>query len=122
MNYTTHKRFKAKGIDGGFNIPFGAELECQGGFLCYDGKRVCRAESENGYEHFHPDTPEGNSRYAMVTALADYYRQGENIDDVYYREFEPQENDYWLHILRTMDTARLTALCFKRLGGIPCTK
>ena len=123
MKYITHKRFRGNTLSGRMNIPHGTKVNYDNGWLLTeDGKLICRATSENGYTYFHEDSPEGNLRYAMITALEKYYKADGDINDVYYREFEPQENDYWLHILRTMDTARLTALCFKRLGGIPCTK
>ena len=119
MKYTTHKRFKAKGIDGDFNLPYGTLVEYDNGFLFHDGRRICRATSENGYEHFHEDSPEGECRHEMITVLAEYYKNGGDVSDVYFREFASSENDYWLHILRTMDTPRLTVLCLKRLGKIP---
>lgn len=121
MNYITHKRFEAVGIDGGFNIPYGTELDYVDGLLYYRGRCVCRAESENGYEHFHEASKHGELRYAMISELKKYYlKHDEEVPgDIYYREFAPQENDYWLHILRTMETPRLMQLCEARLGGVP---
>ena len=120
MTYMVHKRFKGKGIDGQFNLPYGTKVRCESGWLMLeDGRVICRATSENGYEHFHPDIPEAHQRHNMISALRKYYEHGGDVSDVYYREFAPNENDYWLHILRTMDTPRLTALCLKRLGKIP---
>lgn len=55
----------------------------------------------------------------LVTASEAYYKAGADVSELYYREFAPNENDYWLHILRTMDTSRLAALCLKNLGKIP---
>ena len=120
MNYITHKRFRGKGISGEMNIPYGTKVRCESGWLMLeDGRIICRETSENGYEHFHEDSPEGERRHKMITALAEYYKNGGDVSDVYYREFEPRENDYWLHILRTMETPRLAKLCLKRLGKIP---
>lgn len=102
------------------NIPFGTKVVCEDGILVTEnGAIICYAESENGYEHFHPDIPEAHQRYNMITALAEYYKQSGDISDLYYKEFAPGENNYWLHILRTMDTPRLMELCLKRLGRIP---
>ena len=120
MRYTTHKRFRGKGISGWMNIPFGTKVICEDGILVTEnGAIICYAESENGYEHFHPDIPEAHQRYSMISALEAYYKAGADVSELYYREFAPNENDYWLHILRTMDTPRLAALCLKNLGKIP---
>lgn len=120
MKYITHKRFHGKGISGLINIPFGTKVRCECGWLITeDGRIICRAASENGYEHFHPDIPEAHQRHKMISALEAYYKNGGDISELYYREFAPNENDYWLHILRTMDTPRLTTLCLKNLGKIP---
>lgn len=120
MRYTTHKRFRGKGISGWMNIPFGTKVICEDGILVTEnGAIICYAESENGYEHFHPDTPEAHQRHSMISALEAYYKSGADVSELYYREFAPNENDYWLHILRTMDTSRLAALCLKNLGKIP---
>lgn len=120
MNYTVHKRFKGKGIGGDFNLPYGTKCRMEDGLIyAPDGRCVCAATSENGWEHFHEDTPEAHQRHSMISALEAYYKAGADVSELYYREFAPNENDYWLHILRTMDTSRLAALCLKNLGKIP---
>ena len=60
MEYIVYRRFKAEGIDGAFNLRYGTTVTERGGFLfAADGRRICAVTSENGWEHFRPNTPEG---------------------------------------------------------------
>ena len=52
MTYITTKRFKRKGIDGAFNIPYGTELEGRDGYLWYNNKRICADHSAVMREYF----------------------------------------------------------------------
>lgn len=124
MEYIVHKRFKGKGIGGYFNLPFGTVCREAGGFLrAPDGRQICAVTSENGWCHFRPNTPEGAHRQAMLDRLEKFYRSKAAAPyfegDIYYRKFAPWENDYWMHILRTMETSRLERLYDQRIGGTP---
>ena len=124
MEYIVHKRFKEKGIGGNFNLPYGTLVTENGGFLfAPDGRQICAVTSENGWCHFRPNTPEGAHRQAMLGRLEKFYRSKAESPyfegDIYYRELAPEENDYWLHLLRTMETSRLEKLYTLRIGGTP---
>ena len=124
MDYIVYKRFKGNGIGGGFNLPYGTIVAENGGVLfAPDGRQICSATSENGWEHFRPNTPDGAHRQAMLDRLSKFYRSNAAAPyfdgDIYYRAFKPGENDYWLHILRTMERSRLENLYTLRIGGTP---
>ena len=101
MEYVVYRRFKAEGIDGAFNLRYGTTVTERDGFLfAADGRKICAATSENGWEHFRPNTPEGAS------------------------DFDPEkwagaENLYWKNLLRTMNTQELEEFYKKRLGELP---
>ena len=124
MDYIVYKRFKGSGIGGYFNLPYGTICREAGGFLrAPDGRQICAVTSENGWRHFRPNTAEGAHRQAMLDRLAKFYRREAAAPyfegDIYYREFAPGDNDYWLHLLRTMETSRLEKLYTLRIGGTP---
>ena len=96
MEYIVYRRFKAEGIDGAFNLRYGTTVTERGGFLfAADGRKICAATSENGWEHFRPNTPEGAYRQKMLDGL------------------------YWKNLLRTMNTPELEAFYKARLGQPP---
>lgn len=67
MEYVVYRRFKAEGIDGAFNLRYGTTVTERDGFLfAADGRKICAATSENGWEHFRPNTPEGAYRQKML--------------------------------------------------------
>lgn len=124
MEYVVHKRFKGKGIGGDFNLPYGTVVAEHNGFIfAPDGRQICSATSENGWEHFRPNTTEGAHRQAILDRLAKFYRSKAAAPyferDIYYRDLAPEENDYWLNLLRTMETSRLENLYTLRIGGTP---
>ena len=70
MEYIVYRRFKAEGIDGAFNLRYGTTVTERDGFLfAADGRKICAATSENGWEHFRPNTPEGAYRQKMRVGL-----------------------------------------------------
>ena len=70
MEYVVYRRFKAEGIDGAFNLRYGTTVTERDGFLfAADGRKICAATSENGWEHFRPNTPEGAYRQKMLDGL-----------------------------------------------------
>ena len=124
MEYVVYRRFKADGIDGAFNLRYGTTVTERDGFLfAADGRKICAATSENGWEHFRPNTPDGAHRQALIDRLRKFYESPRAASvferDIYYRDLAPEDNDYWLHILRTMETSRLEELYKMRIGGKP---
>ena len=120
MEYIVYKRFKAKGIEGHFNLPYGAIVYEENGFLfAEDGRRICAVTSENGWEHFRPNTPESAYRLNLLDRLYRYYKNGCHSSD-----FDPEKwpgaiNYYWKNLLRTMPTSKLIEYYRKRLGKPP---
>lgn len=112
MQYIVYRRFKGKGIDGEFNLKRGTIVTERGGFLFDGERRICAVTSENGWEHFRPNTVVGEHRQEMLNKLYKYFEK--NGFDI---EVEDVENTYWKNILRTMKTEELEALCKERLKG-----
>ena len=89
MEYVVYRRFKAEGIDGAFNLRYGTTVSERDGFLfAADGRKICAATSENGWEHFRPNTPEGAYRQKMLDGLYRYYGKHEGAAD-FDPEFQP---------------------------------
>lgn len=124
MDYIAYRRFKGKGINGDFNIKYGTIVRERDGFLYGpDGRAICAVTSENGWEYFHPDTPEGRERQAMIERLYRFYgckkgaaRAAEDFDADKWRDVS---NHYWKNLLRTMETRDLKAYYKERLGEPP---
>lgn len=121
MEFITYKRFKSTGIDGVFNLRYGTLVTERDGFLyAADGRRICAASSENGWEHFRPNTSEGAYRQEMLDALYHWYKKygcGEDFAD---EKWPGQENGYWKNRLRTASTKRLSQIYFEKFGVVPC--
>ncbi len=111
MQYITHKRFKGNGIDGAFNLPFGTLVSENAGILFCGGRKICCATSENGWEHFHPNTPEGAYRQKMLAALYRWYGKNGCRNDFADEKWPTQQNGYWTNRLRTAPTERLEEIC-----------
>lgn len=125
MEYIVHARFKGEGIGGYFNLPYGTICTAAGGYIYSpDGRCVCVATSENGWEHFHPNTEEGHRRQRMLEKLYDYYfprgerpALGNAAEDFAPEKWPGAENLYWKNLLRTMPTDKLTEFYTERLGA-----
>ena len=121
MEYIVYKRFRGAGIDGEFNLRYGTAVTEDGGFLTApDGRRICAITSENGWEHFRPNTPEGEYRQKMLDGLYQWYAKhgcGEDFTD---DKWPGQENGYWKNRLRTANTERLEKIYQEKFGGTPC--
>ena len=77
MDYITYKRYKGSGIGGYFNLRHGTKVTENGGFLhAPDGRGICAVTSEDGWEHFRPDTPEGAYRQKLLDKLYRFYISG----------------------------------------------
>lgn len=76
MEYIVYKRFRGNGIDGEFNLRYGTAVsEIEGFLFAADGRRICAATSENGWEHFRQNTPEGAMRQEMLERLYRWYEK-----------------------------------------------
>ncbi len=123
MQYITHKRFKANGIDGTFNLRYGTIVTEQDGFLfAADGRKICAATSENGWEHFRPNTPEGAYRQEMLDKLYRWYSKTGAGDDFIDEKWPTQQNGYWKKRLRTASTKKLEEIYKQKIGGNVCTQ
>ena len=112
MEYIVYRRFKADGIDGAFNLRYGTLVTERDGFLfAADGRKICAATSENGWEHFRPNTPEGAYRQKMLEALYQWYGKNGCGDDFADEKWPTQQNGYWKNRLRTASTKRLEEIC-----------
>ena len=121
MEYIVYRRFKADGIDGAFNLRYGMLVTEQDGFLfAADGRKICAASSENGWEHFRPNTPEGAYRQEMLAALYQWYSKNGCGDEFADERWPDAENGYWKNRLRTASTARLRQIYFEKFGVISC--
>ena len=122
MDYITYKRYKGSGIGGYFNIRHGTKVTENGGFLhAPDGRGICAVTSEDGWEHFRPDTPEGAYRQKLLDKLYRFYisGKGDAAADFTAERFPDADNYYWKNLLRTMPTPKLTEFYSARLGQPP---
>ena len=121
MKYIVYRRFKSEGIDGAFNLRYGTLVTERDGFLfTADGRKICAATSENGWEHFRPNTPEGAYRQEMLERLYLWYVKHGCGDDFVDELWPGQENRYWKNRLRTASTERLEKIYQEKFGGTPC--
>lgn len=121
MEYVVYRRFKAEGIDGAFNLRYGTTVTERDGFLfAADGRKICAATSENGWEHFRPNTPEGAYRQKMLAALYQWYWKNDCGDDFADEKWPNIENGYWKNRLRTASTERLRQIYFEKFGVVSC--
>lgn len=121
MEFITYNRFKTDGIDGAFNLRYGTLVTERNGFLyAVDGRKICAATSENGWEHFRPNTPEGAYRQEMLDALYHWYKKHGCGEDFADEKWPGQENGYWKNRLRTASTERLRQIYFEKFGVVPC--
>ena len=125
MKYITHKRFRGLGIEGRFNLPWGTACEERDGYIfAPDGRCVCAVTSENGWEHFRPDTVDGAYRQKLLDRLYAYYTpkdertppEGDPADFAA-EKWPGADNLYWKNLLRTMPTDKLTEIYTERLGA-----
>ena len=125
MKYITHKRFRGLGIEGRFNLPWGTACEERDGYIyAPDGRCVCAVTSENGWEHFRPDTVEGEYTPRLLDSLYAYYTpkdkqtppEGDPADFAA-EKWPGAENLYWKNLLRTMPTDKLIEFYRERLGA-----
>lgn len=125
MNYFTYRRFKGKGIDGAFNLKYGTIVTEDGDFLyAQDGRCICAVTSENGWQHFRPDTLEGEYRQEMLNRLYRYYEdgRGDSAADFAPEKWPGKVNLYWKNLIRTMPTQELEAFYKERIGDLPVCK
>lgn len=119
MEYIVIKRFKQKGIDGEFNLPYGTICPLVYDFITApDGRSICTERSENGWTYFRQNTEEGRRRQIMLDKLYRYYERGRGnvAEDLELNKLPADANDYWKHVLRTMPTDKLMAFYCERFG------
>ena len=103
MDYITYKRYKGSGIGGYFNLRHGTKETENGGFLhAPDGRGICAVTSEDGWEHFRPDTPEGAYRQKLLDKLYRFYisGKGDAAADFTAERFPDADNYYWKNLRR----------------------
>ena len=121
MEYIVYKRFRGNGIDGQFNLRYGTGVsEIEGFLFAADGRRICATTSENGWEHFRPNTQEGAERQKMLNDLYRWYTKNGCGEDFTDDKWPGQENGYWKNRLRTASTERLEKIYQEKFGGTPC--
>ena len=84
MTYIATKRFKRKGIDGDFNIPYGTAIESENGYLWHKGKRICSEKSAVMREYFaRDDDGLGQKRSRITHSIIDamLMQDGETKED-----------------------------------------
>lgn len=84
MTYITTKRFKRKGIDGDFNIPYGTAIESENGYLWHEDKRICSEKSAVMREYFaRDDDGLGQKRSRITHSIIDamLMQDGETKED-----------------------------------------
>lgn len=116
------EQFRRSGIGGYFNLRHGTKVTENGGFLhAPDGRGICAVTSEDGWEHFRPDTLEGAYRQKLLDKLYRFYisGKGDAAADFTAERFPDADNYYWKNLLRTMPTPKLTAFYSARLGQPP---
>jgi len=117
LQYFTIKRFNELGLDGEFNLKYGTIVEEKDGYLyAPDGRCICAITSENGWEHFRPNTDEGAYRQRILDRLYTYYTKNPNSDDFDPSKWPNATNFYWKNLLRTVTIQKLERLYERRLG------
>ena len=119
MTYFTFRRFKQSGVEGEFNLPFGTLVVEIDGFLYYDNKLICAVTSENGWEHFRPNTTEGAYRQAMLNNLYKWYNKNGCGDEFTEDKWPNQTNYYWKNLLRTTSTSKLEKIYLAKFDKLP---
>lgn len=118
MTYICYKRFKGRGIAGDFNIPYGTVVTMLDDMIyAPDGRCICARTSENGWNHFRPNTPGGAVRQEMLNQLYRYYERGGPAADFDPEKWPGQENAYWKNLLRTMPDEELAAYYDAHIKG-----
>lgn len=120
MEYVTYRHFRGEGIGGRFNLKYGTVVKETDGYLfALDGRLICAVTSENGWEHFRPNTPDGAHRQKMLDRLCAYYKKHGVDDTLAPAQITADTNLYWKSLLRTKDTASLERLFCKLFGTVP---
>ena len=108
--YIARKRARFKSATGvQVNIPWGAVLEVEDGFLFWNGVPLCAPTSQNAYDYFSQDDDgQGKQRGALVTAILARLRPKNERDDcqarwdkvwddaLCQRYRRPEHEDHWI--------------------------
>ena len=106
MNYIAIKRARFHSLSGFANIPYGTELQCDGGFLTIEGASLCGERSQNAYNFFaRNDDGHGLERGKLTLAIRkemekkkDHQDRWDKVwDDPLCQKYKRVEHaDYWL--------------------------
>lgn len=106
--YIVCKTFKAKGIDGYFNIKRNTNIPVVNGYLTYNNRRICHINSQTCWEYFAiNDDGLGIKRYNLIREVINKSQQIESenqkilsqleedseIPDLPHLSFNPKETD-----------------------------
>ena len=108
--YIARRRARFDGISGQVNIPYGAVLEVQDGFLYWKGERLCATTCQNAYDYFSQDDDgQGRKRGELVTAILARLRPRNERDTSHLARWDkvwedalcqkyrrPEHEDHWL--------------------------
>lgn len=120
MEYIVYKRFHRQGIDGAFKLQYGTVVsEIEGFLFAADGRRICAATSENGWEHFRQNTPEGAMRQEMLERLYRWYEKTAAVKTSRMKMAGAGKR-VLENRLRTASTERLEKIYQEKFGGTPC--
>ena len=104
MKYIVYKHFEGIGIDGNFDIPVGAECECENKLISYQGREVCYIASENAHKYFmRNDDGNGIYRGELIDEIVFYLHTHEEAWELVvndpicqaYRRIEHDDNWLW---------------------------
>ena len=106
--YVTRRRARFVGCNGQrVNIPYGSILECQDGFLLWQGQPLCLDTSQNAHDYFsRDDDGRGLERGALVGAILtrlekrdkDYQTRWDKVwtDSLCQQYRRAEHEDFWI--------------------------
>lgn len=105
--YITIKRTRFESISGPINLPYGTEVNNEGGFLALDTAPICAVTSQNAYDYFaRNDDGKGLERGRLTQAIRaalekrdkDYQARWDRVwEDKLCQKYKRKEHaDHWL--------------------------
>lgn len=107
MEYMTKKRYKKRGINRDWNLPYGTPCGTRGRYITCDGAPVCVVTSQDAYDYFvRDDDGQGARRAELIQDIKDTL---EHRDDEYQTRWDrvwgapelarfkrKEHRDFWL--------------------------